>query len=221
MASVIPDTGSDSARETVADRGEVAQSKTEVIESVAVAGASGKLLTRSQVAHALGLSLSTVRRMEGSELRPIVGPRGVRYFEETEIQAVFVRVRRTRVPGDERAEGALAAAAFELFRSGADVVAVVKALREPPEKIEALFQHWRRLRGMVLLDAESLATLAADLSASDLASEDALLSAAATFRNDAQQSCVLCEREPAHLCRRCAQEAGRTHVLERDARKLF
>ena len=31
--------------------------------------------------------------MEGVQLKPIVGERGVRYFEETEIQPMLVRVR--------------------------------------------------------------------------------------------------------------------------------
>jgi hypothetical protein len=138
------------------------------------AGASGRLLTRGQVARRLGLSLSTVRRMEGVQLKPIVGQRGIRYFEETEIQAVFVRVRRTRVPDDDRADGTLAAAAFALFRSGADVIAVVEELREAPEKIERLFEHWKRLRGTVVLDAKSCGFLAGELGASAFGDENFL-----------------------------------------------
>jgi len=98
------------------------------------------------------------------QLKPIVGERGVRYFEETEIQTVLVRVRRTRVPVDERADGTLAATAFTRFRNGADVVAVVTELRVAPEKIESLFEHWKRLRGTVLLDAMSLTALAGAIS---------------------------------------------------------
>jgi hypothetical protein len=66
--------------------------------------------------------------MEGAQLHPIVSKRGVRYFEATEIQAVFIRVRRSRKPESENADGTLAAAAFTLFQAGADVVAVVKEL---------------------------------------------------------------------------------------------
>ena len=46
------------------------------------------------------------------------------------------------MPDDERADGTLAAAAFTLFRNGADVVAVVTELRETPEKIE--MGSWKR-----------------------------------------------------------------------------
>src|SRR6188768_3278456 len=77
----------------------------EIVEPAGPAGPSGRLLTRGQVARRLGTSLSTVRRMEGEQLKPIIGPRGVHYFEETEIQAVFVRVRRARIPDNERADG--------------------------------------------------------------------------------------------------------------------
>ena len=127
-----------------------------------LAGPAGKLLTRGEVARRLCLSVTTVRRMERVQLKPIVGERGVRYFEETEIQTVLVRVRRIRVPVDERVNGTLAAAAFTRFRNGADVVAVVTELRVAPERIESLFEHWKRLRGTVLLDAMSLTALATD-----------------------------------------------------------
>lgn len=193
----------------------------EIVAPAALAGPSGKRLTRSQVARRLGLSLSTVRRMEGVQLKPIVGERGVRYFEETEIQAVLVRVRRTRMPDDERADGTLAAAAFALFRNGADVVAVVTELREPPETIERLFEQWNRLRGTILLDAKSLAVLAGDLNASKLTDEKSLLSAVAEFKKSAELQCLLCDREPAHWCRSCAQEAARAEAREREARRLF
>ncbi|HKO52270.1 MAG TPA: hypothetical protein VJV79_31395 [Polyangiaceae bacterium] len=193
----------------------------EIVDPAEPAGLSGTLLTRGQVARRLGTSLSTVRRMEGEQLRPIIGPRGVHYFEETEIQAVFVRVRRSRMPDNERADGTLAAAAFALFQRGADVVAVVKELREAPEKVESLLGHWTRLRGTVLLDAKCLAAIASDLSADALADESALLSAIAEFKKRNAQCCVLCERETAFWCRSCAQEAGRAEVQEREARKLF
>jgi hypothetical protein len=186
-----------------------------------LAGPAGKLLTRGEVARRLGLSLSTVRRMEGVQLKPIVGERGVRYFEETEIQTVLVRVRRTRVPVDERTDGTLAAAAFTRFRNGADVVAVVTELRVAPEKIESLFEHWKRLRGTVLLDAMSLSALAGALGAPKLTDENALLSAVSEFKKSTGQQCVLCEQEPAYWCRDCAQEAGRADAIEREARKLF
>jgi len=221
MASAIRDTGDKGAMETRKDGAINGSFAAEILPPATLTGAAGKLLTRGQVARRLGLSLSTVRRMEGVQLKPIVGARGVRYFEETEIQTVLIRVRQTRVPDDESADGALAAAAFALFRSGADVIAAVTALREDPEKIERLFGHWKRLRGTVLLDARSLAVLAGDLGVSGLADENTLLLAVADFKGATGQQCVLCEQAPAYWCRRCAQEAGLAEAREREARKLF
>jgi hypothetical protein len=221
MAGAIRDASDKRAAEMGENGAITAPFSAEIVHAAALAGPAGKLLTRGEVARRLGLSLSTVRRMEGVQLKPIVGERGVRYFEETEIQAVLVRVRRTRVPVDEGANGALAAAAFTLFRKGADVIAVVTELREPPERIEGLFEHWKRLKETVLIDAKSLAALAADLGVTTLADENAILSAVAEFKSNIGQQCVLCEREPAYWCRSCAQEAGRADARERDARKLF
>ncbi|HYP97835.1 MAG TPA: hypothetical protein VER96_04120 [Polyangiaceae bacterium] len=198
-----------------------APDEAEIVDTAKLAGASGRLLTRGQVARRLGTSLSTVRRMEGAQLKPIIGPRGVHYFEETEIQAVFVRVRRASMLNNERADGALAAVAFALFERGTDAVAVVKELRETPEKVERLLEHWNRLRGTVLLDAKSLAAIASDLNADTLSDENAVLSAIAEFKKHSAQCCVLCERETAYWCRNCAQDAGRAHAEEHDARKLF
>lgn len=221
MAHATRDTRDDSAGDALGNDATNAAFIPEIVAPAAKTGASGRLLTRGQVARRLGLSLSTVRRMEGIQLKPIVGERGVRYFEETEIQTVLVRVRRTRMPDDEHADGTLAAAAFTLFRNGADVVAVVTELREAPETIERLFEHWKHLRGTILLDAKSLAVLADDLNASGLTDENTLLSAVAEFKKGAELQCVLCDREPAYWCRCCAQEAGRADAREREARKLF
>ena len=193
----------------------------EIVEDVSATRNSGKLLTRGQVARRLGMSLSSVRRMEGEQLKPIVDERGVHYFEETEIQAVFVRVRRARAPRDELASGSLAAAAFTLFRGGADVVAVVKELHEAPEAIEALFGQWKRFRGAVLLDAKTLASIANDLNADTISDEQTLLTAVAAFKKGTEPACVLCARGQAYWCRGCAQEAGNAQALERESRKLF
>jgi hypothetical protein len=221
MADPIRDTGGQGATGTDSNRASSEALVAEIVPPAAEVGASGRLLTRSQVARRLGLSLSTVRRMEGAQLNPIVGERGVRYFEETEIQAVFVRVRRTRVPEDERVDGTLAAAAFRLFRNGADVIAVVEELRESPEKVERLFDHWKRLRGTVVLDAKSCAVLASELGASVPGDEHALLSAVAELKKSTTLRCVLCEQEPGYWCRCCAREAARAEVQELAARKLF
>lgn len=200
---------------------EIPPCDTEIVDPATHGLIPGRLLTRGQVARRLGMSLSSVRRMEGEHLKPIVDSRGVHYFEETEIQAVFVRVRRAREPHDERADGTLAAAAFTLFRRGADVIAVVKELREAPERIEALFEQWKRFRGALLLDAKSVAAIANALSADAFGDDRALVAAVAAFKKDEEPQCILCGRERAYWCRSCAQEAGRAEAAELESRKLF
>lgn len=191
----------------------------QIVPPAVLAGPAGTLLTRGEVARRLGLSLSTVRRKACSSNPSLAS--AVSVTSRTEIQTVLVRVRRTRVPVDERADGTLAAAAFTRFRNGADVVAVVTELPVAPEKIESLFEHWKRLRGTVLLDAMSLTALAGALGAPNLTDENALLSAVSEFKKSTGQQCVLCEQEPAYWCRNCAQEAGRADAIEREVRMLF
>src|SRR5438477_12592565 len=53
-------------------------------------------LTRSQVARRLGVSVTTLRRMEGAQLHPEKGPGGVRLFDVAEVEAAFVRFRTVR-----------------------------------------------------------------------------------------------------------------------------
>ena len=44
--------------------------------------------------------------------------------------------------------------------------------------------------------------------------------AVAEFKKTTELQCILCEQEPARLCRNCAQETGRTDRQEREARRL-
>ncbi|HYQ41911.1 MAG TPA: hypothetical protein VER11_08080 [Polyangiaceae bacterium] len=221
MARASDDIGDGAIDAAGANQAASEASPTEIVAPAIATSPSGNRLTRAQVAQRLGLSLSTVRRMEGVQLNPIVGEGGVHYFEETEIQTVLVRVRRTRTGENEQADGTLTAAAFRLFRNGYDVIAVVAELRADPETIEKLFEHWKHLRGTVLLDAKNLVELARVLGASQLTEESELLSAIADFKKETGQQCVLCEREPAYWCRSCAQELGRADALERESRKLY
>lgn len=45
-------------------------------------------LTRGRVARMLGVSISTVRRMEGVTLHPVVGPDGTRVFDRAIVEAI-------------------------------------------------------------------------------------------------------------------------------------
>lgn len=90
-------------------------------------------LTRAQAARRLGVSLATVRRMEGAELQPVIID-GKHCFAIDELDK-----HRKVTDGD------LAAQAFELFNADMTQVDVVIALKEPPERIRKLFQDWTEM----------------------------------------------------------------------------
>jgi len=115
-------------------------------------------LTRGRVAALLGVSTSSVRRMEGRHLHPTTGPDGVRLFDAAEVEAVArTRARRgareggrlQAMPDGERragdADGETAARAFGLFADGRSPADVVIDLRLPPARAAELHEQWRRL----------------------------------------------------------------------------
>lgn len=91
------------------------------------------LLTRAQTARRIGVSIGTVRRMEGAELHPIV-INGKHCFHPAEVE----RYRRLT-------DGQIAARAFQMFNEGRGVIDVVIELEQPPEPIERLYSTWDRL----------------------------------------------------------------------------
>jgi hypothetical protein len=118
-------------------------------EADAVGTLPSGALTRSEVARRLGVSLTTLRRMEGKTLHPVTGPGGVRFFDETEVEAVQVTYRRVRARSEQRLEhddGAAAAEAFELFDQGMHPIEVVKRMQVAPERVIALHGSWTRLK---------------------------------------------------------------------------
>lgn len=50
-------------------------------------------LTRAQVAERLGVCKTTVRELEGVELFPLVGERGVRYFDPQRVEELAARIK--------------------------------------------------------------------------------------------------------------------------------
>jgi hypothetical protein len=98
-------------------------------------------MTRTHVAKRLGVSIATVRRMEGRELHPTVDERGVRFFAITEVETILVRRRQTpeRPPNDE---GEVAARVFGLLRHGCDLRTIVITAKVPPRVVRALYAEW-------------------------------------------------------------------------------
>src|SRR5437868_5505797 len=98
-------------------------------------------LTRAEVARRLGVSVTTLRRMEGTKLHPMRRSDGVHMFDATEVEAAVVTYRQVRSRSartSTEADGALAAQAFECFDQRVPVSDVVKRLQIAPERAAAL-----------------------------------------------------------------------------------
>ena len=176
-----------------------------------VAAPADRLLGRAQAAQLLGVSKSTVRRMEGEQLKPVVGPRNVRMFHEEQIRSLVV-TRRAEF-GSAQPSGELAADAFELFDAGVHPVDVVKKLRVEPAMIESLHQRWTAWRGMLVLSSLGALQLHEmlfdDGSAPQAKTEFELLALAQTWIVETSiRHCEQCRSESAAFCRRCARTWG-------------
>jgi DNA-binding transcriptional MerR regulator len=187
----------------------------------------GRLLGRAETARLLGVSKSTLRRMEGGALAPVVGPKNVRLFQEEHVQALVV-TRRSRAP-DARAPGDTAADAFELFDKDVHPVEVVKQLRVPPDLIESLHQQWARLRGLMVLSHDTTLKIQALLCDGEDTpfpkNEATLLELTKKWvRDSSVRVCVQCTLEAAEFCRPCAKAWGlqnaRNEIAQRRAARL-
>lgn len=181
----------------------------------------GKLMKRTDVARRFGLSLSTVRRMEGTALQPIVGARGVRYFVEEHVEAVFIRIRRTRGEATEPVPGPVAAEVLKLFKAGANAIDVVKEFRLAPELVEQLLADWQRLSTTVLLENRDVLQIHRALRGGAISDYASLLAAVAERKHGSTNYCVRCHAEPVLYCRGCAQSVGRNALKEDAAERLF
>jgi hypothetical protein len=112
--------------------------------------------TRSAVASALQVSVTTVRRWEGTILHPDRGPDGIHRFNPKEVDALA----RSRPAGLSRREestpGEIAAAAFALFKKGVDPRDVVIELEQPPEVVKNLEAEWHLMADRLVLDEETV-----------------------------------------------------------------
>lgn len=107
-------------------------------------------LTRGQVATRLGISTSSVRRLEWDLLHPVQDDRGNWRFDPAELDGL--PARRTR--GDEgrsaaadeartnARKGRLAARVFCMFARDISLPQIVVATKQPPEVVRALYHEW-------------------------------------------------------------------------------
>lgn len=105
-------------------------------------------MTRREVAERLGVSTSSVRRLEFDELFPKEDNRGVWRFDGAEVEALAGRrgQREQRAPVRTAArsdpEGRLAARVFKMFGRGIPLAHIVVATRQSPATVRALYSEW-------------------------------------------------------------------------------
>lgn len=187
---------------------------------------TGKLLRRAEAAKLLGVSKSTLRRMEGEVLTPVVGPKNVRLFHEEEIRSVVV-TRRAGI-SSQRGDDEVAAAAFTAFDENVHPVDVVKQLELDPDLVESLHARWAHMRGLLVLsrDARSnVQTLLTGWDSGEIRTADDLCAFLRKWVTDESiRTCWECKEEAACFCRKCAREwglrAAQTEIGERRARRL-
>lgn len=110
-------------------------------------------LTRGEVADRLGVSVSTVRRYEGTRLHPTIGADGVRTFAAedvvrlaktlaAELEASPRAAAKAAARAEELSKGELAARVFERLEQRQSLAEIVVALRVPPDDVRALYRSW-------------------------------------------------------------------------------
>lgn len=116
-------------------------------------------LSRAQVADRLGISVSTVRRYEGSRLHPQISADGVHWFDSVEVAELAAELanqprmrRRLRNGAGESAGRAparsassvdeVAAQVFERLEQRQTLAEIVVGVRISPERVRELHAQW-------------------------------------------------------------------------------
>lgn len=109
-------------------------------------------LTRDDVAKRLDVSISTVRRLEGTRLHPLVDGKGVRRFKASDVERLAKELlAEQRSPRNAQQavlraadlpKGELAAQVFERLEQRHSLSEIVIALRVPPEDVRELYHTW-------------------------------------------------------------------------------
>lgn len=136
--------------------------------------------TRSAVAAFLQVSVTTIRRWEGTVLHPVRGTDGIHLFDPTEVHELARRRPTPPPPKSGGSEGEVAAAAFELFKKKTSPRDVVIELEQPPAVVQKLHEDWERLGARLVLGEEILRILDR-MSAAKLLDDEVLM---AIWNND-------------------------------------
>lgn len=180
-------------------------------EAQRLAASHGKLIKRSAAARLLNISVSTLRRYE-DELHPIIGPKGVRLFDEVTLRSAAGTLRRRRVLETAGpTAGETAADVFTLLDEAVSAVDIVKRLRVAPDLVAALQSQWAEMRGGFVVskdEAFDLGMLARRQPRSAAEAVANLRRHIALLRESKQgsQRCQYCRQQMACSCELCAVE---------------
>jgi hypothetical protein len=163
----------------------------------------GRLLKRGEVAEVLGTSVSTVRRLEGTRLDPIVGPGGTRLFREESVRALIVQQTKLTRQAPEVYDGETAGAAFEIFDAGDGPIELVKRLKIHPSAARALYREWSELRGGFFVDASVLVALERTPFLSGLGPITSAGTLLAMLQQVERDFCELCKKRGPTICGVC------------------
>ena len=113
------------------------------------AATGGHRLNRREVAARLGISTSSVRRLEWDVLHPEQDDRGVWRFDPAEVARIEPRSPRATEGGGGKAharaiarKGRLAALVFRMFARALPLPQIVILTKQPSETIRELYREW-------------------------------------------------------------------------------
>jgi hypothetical protein len=101
------------------------------------------MLTRAEAAALLRCSISSVRRLEGEALHPIVGADGVHRFDPAELARVASHRSSRSVDGSK--EGERDARVFEALEEGKGLREIVTTFRLPADLVSRLHASWLKM----------------------------------------------------------------------------
>ena len=175
-----------------------------------------RLVGRTEAARIIGVSESTLRRLEATALRPIVANGVHRHSVQRLLEHKAERARA----GAERGsgDGELAAAAFEYFDRGLGPSDVVKLLKVTPGVASRLWREWAELGGGFVVGgtaATKIEQLALNNDGAAIRNGDDLLRLLAGLED---AHCSACTRRTRRFCLSCY--VNRPHVAEQLAKKM-
>jgi transcriptional regulator with XRE-family HTH domain len=172
------------------------------------------LLTRAELAKAIGKSKTTIRRWEAEgKLQPLVNERGVRLFRAADAKTINPQASaealpqaRAHVQTAAQADGDLAAEVFARLERGVGAVKIVTELRVTPDVVDGLLKRWARFREGIVLAREDVIALENNLGfrLRRLTAECFV----ETSRKHAERlaKCMHCKKEEPRMCSSCVAD---------------